>query len=64
MNATERDLNPQKKISFQLPIVAEKSYFPQFPIDVQKTSTKSMVLGPLKKKTLLCVCTKSEPDVF
>ena len=25
MNATERDLNPQKKISFQLPIVAEKS---------------------------------------
>ena len=31
MNATERDLNPQKKISFQLPIVAEKSSFYQNP---------------------------------
>ena len=31
MDATERDLNPQKKISFQLSIVAEKCKFSQNP---------------------------------
>lgn len=31
MNAAERDLNPQKKNSFQFPIVAEKSSFYQIP---------------------------------